>query len=502
MTRLRVRITLVLIRSAKAFALIALCLMSAAIPRLRVRLTRVSIRCTKTFVIIALYLVGAIAWADEPPRTQVRAHLEPSGTIVAGGEVKLVVDVLTTTYFVEAPGWPQFTIPDAVVSLPDENATNLSETIDGVRWFGVSRSYRIAPQASKTFDVPAISIPVHPGGIDTPVVLTTSPLKFTATLPPGAEGMRTFFATSALSATQTLAPDSRKVHVGDTLTRTVVQRASGTQAMLLPPVVYAEVAGTRLNVEPGSTHDVTDDRAGLVACERTDHAGYVVQQSGHLTLPPITIDWWNTQTHQRESIVLPALTLSVTAAAERPVFEIPVQGLAGGLQHRILVIDRSDIAIGVGVIVALIAMAWLWPRLVVVARRLKHAAQVRRARYAQSDAHAWMALRAALRHGSLAQIIPALYVWLDRHAAHGSPARIENLLAKAEAEDAHEHNDKADTQTLMKIGASIQMHYAPNDHVADPTGSRGDWVTALARVRHTRQKGKKADSALPPLNPF
>jgi hypothetical protein len=446
--------------------------------------------------------MGTVVWADEPPRTQVRTHIEPSGTVVAGGEVKLVIDVLTTTYFVEAPDWPQFTIPDAVVSLPDENATNLSETIDGVRWFGVSRSYRIAPQASKTFDVPAISIPVHPGGIDTPVVLTTSPLKFTATLPPGAEGMRTFFATSALSATQTFAPDSRKIHVGDTLTRTVVQRASGTQAMLLPPVVYAEVAGTRLHVEPGSTHDITDDRAGLVAGERTDHASYVVQQSGHLTLPPITIDWWNTQTRKRESIVLPALTLSVSAADERPVFDIPTEALAGGLRHRILMVDRSDIAIGVCVIVALIAMAWLWPRLVVAARRLKHAAQVRRARYAQSDAHAWFALRAALRNGTLAQIIPALYVWLDRHAAPTSPARIEDLLAEAEAEDAHEHNDKADTQALMKIGASIQMHYASTDHRADPPGSRRDWVSTLGRVRHIRQKGKKADSALPPMNPF
>ena len=45
-----------------------------------------------------------------PPQSMVRAHLEPAGPVVAGSEVKLVVDCLTTTWFTEAPNWPLFTV--------------------------------------------------------------------------------------------------------------------------------------------------------------------------------------------------------------------------------------------------------------------------------------------------------------------------------------------------------------------------------------------------------
>ncbi|CAM2171885.1 hypothetical protein PSAC2689_10650 [Paraburkholderia sacchari] len=51
------------------------------------------------------------ARADDAPKVMVRAHLEPVGAVVAGTQVKLVVDCLTTTWFTEAPDWPLFDVP-------------------------------------------------------------------------------------------------------------------------------------------------------------------------------------------------------------------------------------------------------------------------------------------------------------------------------------------------------------------------------------------------------
>jgi hypothetical protein len=44
-------------------------------------------------------LASGSATADPAPRIIARAHLEPAGPVVEGSEVKLVVDVLTTTWF-------------------------------------------------------------------------------------------------------------------------------------------------------------------------------------------------------------------------------------------------------------------------------------------------------------------------------------------------------------------------------------------------------------------
>ncbi|MFW8695912.1 hypothetical protein ACOI9Y_35625, partial [Mesorhizobium japonicum] len=66
----------------------------------------------------AALLVIPVCRAQEPPGTMIRAHLEPAGPVFAGTQVKLVVDVLTTTYFTDAPDWPLFDIPGAIVTLP------------------------------------------------------------------------------------------------------------------------------------------------------------------------------------------------------------------------------------------------------------------------------------------------------------------------------------------------------------------------------------------------
>jgi hypothetical protein len=77
----------------------------------------------RLFLILMLVLAGGVgvsASAQSAPQLVVRAHLEPSGPVVAGTQVKLIVDCLTTTWFTEAPNWPLFTVRGAIVDLPDE----------------------------------------------------------------------------------------------------------------------------------------------------------------------------------------------------------------------------------------------------------------------------------------------------------------------------------------------------------------------------------------------
>jgi hypothetical protein len=77
-------------------------------------------KACRLVLLILMFLVSGLAVAQNAPQLLVRAHLEPSGPVVAGTEVKLVVDCLTTTWFTEAPNWPLFTVRGAIVNLPDE----------------------------------------------------------------------------------------------------------------------------------------------------------------------------------------------------------------------------------------------------------------------------------------------------------------------------------------------------------------------------------------------
>ncbi|MFM0040694.1 hypothetical protein [Paraburkholderia sediminicola] len=447
-------------------------------------MTAVFLRFLLVIAWLGAACVSTPAFADPAPRTMVRAHLEPAGPVVAGSEVKLVVDLLTTTWFTEAPNWPLFTIADAIVSLPDEQADNLSEDIGGVRWFGVSRAYRIAPQAGKTYDIPPFAITVFPGGMSTPVQVMTPALKLVTTLPPGAQDMGVFFPTPKLTATQEIEPSNQHLRVGDSITRTITQSAAGTESMMIPPVNLGEVDGLKRYAKPSTTRNIVQDRVGLVAGERTDSVTYIADHNGRFKLPPVTIDWWNTKTQKKETIALPGVTFSAATVREKPLFEIPADVMSQGLPHRIIVIHSGQLIAGCAIVLGLLVVVWARGRIAMFLRRAKHQVDDARKRWLESEAVAWRGLCAVARKGEWSRTIPALYRWMDRSGDFGHPARLENL-------------PRAEDPKVAELADAVTVHFA--EGVARDFHWK-DAETALRRAWKKRRLQQQERAPLPPLN--
>lgn len=448
---------------------------------------------SRYLVMLMLSIATCRAYADAPPQVMVRAHLEPSGAVVAGTQVKLVVDCLTTTWFTDAPDWPLFDVPGAFVTLPDENAVNLDETIDGVKWFGVSRAYRITPQAGKRYEIPSFAITLHPGGTNTPMQVKTPALSLVATLPPGAQGMTVFFPAPQLSVSQTITPRDARVHVGDVVTRTITQRAAATESMLIPPIAPADVPGLKRDAARASTKNIVDDRAGLVAGERTDIASYVVERSGSYKLPEIAVEWWNTKTQRREKSVLPAVSISAEAAHEKPLFGIPADVVGKGGAHRIIFIDGTSIAWAMAAVAAVFLVIWAWPPLAAKWLAARLAARAAIERYRGGDRPAWRALLRSARHGTRAEVIAGLYRWLDRRADFRRPARVTELRERCSASGS------------AGVIAAIEQHYdarAQGAHREAEEKIDAKQLRALRRAAALKKRmaRSRARTRLAPLN--
>lgn len=451
---------------------------------------RLSRRVALLAALLAFWLASLLATgpaaADPAPRIMARVHLEPAGPVVAGSEVKLVVDLLTTTWFTEAPNWPLFTIADAIVNLPDEQADNLSEDIGGTRWFGVSRAYRIAPQAGKTYEIAPLTITVYPGGMQGPVQVRTPALKFVATLPPGAEGMTTFFAAPQLTVEQKIEPAPGHLAVGAPLTRTITQRAAGTESMLIPPAILADVAGLKRYAKPAATRNIVKDRAGLVAGERTDSASYVADRSGTFSLPPVTIEWWNTMARRKETVVLPAVRFSADAVRDKPLFDIPLDAMREGMPHRVVVIHAREAIAGCLVVLGVILLISWRAHVASFVRRGERALSEARTRWLASDALARRKLAVAARKGEWRRTIAALYWWMDRGRDFGRPARFENIEA-------------AGDQDAARLIAAVESNYA-GGNARSPSWKE---IKAVLRRSADRARTKREDETLPRLlNPF
>jgi hypothetical protein len=432
-------------------------------------------------VCMLLACTSAHAADNDAPRTMLRAHLEPSGPVVAGSTMKLVVDALTTTWFSDAPDWPLFDMPNAFVTLPEDSALNLNETIDGVQWFGVRRAYRIVPRAAGVLQVPSFRITLHPGGgaSNKPVILDTPSFEITATWPPGAEGLRAFLPAPNVTATQRIEPADGKLEVGSTITRIVTQRADATESMMIPPVKFTDIDGLRSNAKQPVTRNVTQGRGELVAGERVDTITYVISRRGRFTLPALEIEWWNTVARHRETIVLPAMTFTAHAAHEKPLWEIPADALNGAARHTVIFLNARDLVIAC-IVLALIVTGVAWySRLRAWLARMSARMAASRKRRAEGEPAAWRALKHAVQSRAMSRIVPALYRWMDAGAQR--PAQLTRI---------------EDDAQLKPLAQAVVTHYAP--------ATRDDAAPSVRLHRRTgwRRARRKPDDALPPLNGF
>jgi len=108
-------------------------------------------------------------------------------------------------------------------------------------------------------------------------------------------------------------PSSGELSAGVPLTLTLIISVSGQPADTLPEPELPAIAGVR--VYPDQTQDATDDSGQWLRGSRTRSFAIVPQRNGKLTIPALTLNWWNVERARAEQATLPAHTLRVTGAA-------------------------------------------------------------------------------------------------------------------------------------------------------------------------------------------
>lgn len=115
-----------------------------------------------------------------------------------------------------------------------------------------------------------------------------------------------------LSMTESWSKQKENFSVGDPITRTIIIAATGLTAAQLPKLSN-ELDLKNANVY--SEQAVQSDKiqnSNLLGTRR-EKITYIPTQSGTLTLPAITMKWWNTKTAQLETASLPEKTFTIQA---------------------------------------------------------------------------------------------------------------------------------------------------------------------------------------------
>lgn len=111
-------------------------------------------------------------------------------------------------------------------------------------------------------------------------------------------------------------PANGEVSAAAPLTLTLAISASGQPADALPQPELPPIAGAR--VYPDQTQDATDDSSQWLQGSRTRSFAIVPDRNGNLTIPAITLDWWDVVHDRAEQAALPARTLRVSGVTANP----------------------------------------------------------------------------------------------------------------------------------------------------------------------------------------
>ncbi len=310
------------------------------------------------------------------------------------------------------PQFPLFDLPNAVVVLED-GAVNLNETVGGVDFAGIRRSYLVTPQAPGDYALPEATITftyaavpgqASQGSVPLPsATFTVEGVAGAAVAPPAA---------TRVEISQTVEPDSGRLKVGDALVRTIVVTADGMQAMLIPAPRFSAPDGVRLYGHDPKLVDERSPRGEFVGGRRTDTATYVFERAGSFVLPEVAIG---------EDASAPAIDVEVSAAAAASPLappvpdQAPTQGATVDRKRALALLAAGLLAAAV-LAVALRAMIPRW----LAELRSWHEARK------TSEAARFRLFRQACRHGDGA----AVYARLDEWARQGRLGPLPDWLRR------------------------------------------------------------------------
>lgn len=423
---------------------------------------------------------------------------------------------------------PQFTeleMPETVTQLIG-SPNQYEELIDGVRYGVYEKRYVIFPQRSGPLEIPDILFRGEvTDGSSNFVFRNMNTRRVTAFIDgitidvkerPAAARSVDWLPASGLTIEQDWEGDLANLQVGDSVVRTLTIRAQGLGGAVLPPVAEQSIDGMNLYPDPPEISRTFVE--GSIVGTRIETMTMVATASGDITIPEISIPWWNVTTDQLESSVVPATRLSINAVAGAVPSEQAVASTENlqELLEAAPAIDQSMIDeqaaaefievevswMNYLIIAALAVVLLSIYKLAVAPRHAEISAAYRAWRQnaldrrspANNEAVAFRKLQQACRAGNTAQIRNILILWCGHFISSRDVNSMEDILQQNEAPELHAFA-QAIQSSLFNTGdaSSSGDDTSPEKLLATVSALRSN------KRRASKQQDKLDRYALPPL---
>ena len=211
---------------------------------------------------------------------------------------------------------PQFTeleMPDTVIQLIG-SPNQYERLVDGVRYGVYEKRYVIFPQRSGPLEIPDILFRGEvTDGSSNFVFRNLNTQRVTAYIegsiidikerPESAQNLDYWLPAAGLTIEESWDSDINNLRVGDAVTRTIELVADGLDGAVLPPFSPDEIEGLNIYPDPSDIQRTFVD--GKIMGTRTEITSIVPTTSGIVTIPEISIPWWDINSDEIQYAIVP-----------------------------------------------------------------------------------------------------------------------------------------------------------------------------------------------------
>lgn len=377
----------------------------------------------------------------------------------------------------------------------------------GRRYHVVERRYALIPQHAGSLTIPAIEFQgdaVDPGsandpgfgglfGNSTPISVDSSPITIDVQAPPANWGNTTWLPARSLTLSVEGLPGNGQVTVGQPINLHMIVQATGLSADVLPEPTLPTIDGAK--VYPDQPTNTTQDDGQWLSGRRERGFAIFPQHAGTLTIPAITLTWFDVQSGQQQIATVPARNLTVVPAANAA----PASSTSAMLPAQNSIPAVADSAAEAGGLHALATLSrWRWVAIASVGLWLLSVIAFLLWRRRKPPSTSTTSPHAGQHARGLRQ------AFMDAARRHDAALQAQCLLAWARAE-------RPDLRNLgdvsMEIASDSQRAAIERlqrlQFAGDATGDAIDFAAVFAQGFVWRTtNGSDGGSPLPPLYPF
>jgi hypothetical protein len=222
----------------------------------------------------------------------------------------------------DLPGLPE--VADAVV-LPLGETQSRSVLRGGVRYGVIEQRFAVFPQQSGTLRIPSISVTssvrLQSGGRTrrSGIRVSTEDLDLDVLpIPTGYPADTPWLPATDVRLAQRWTPPARRIDVGEPLRFALTVQASGNRGSAIPPVGLP-LPGDRFKVYPEAPEMDESADTGTVVGRRSESYALIPTTPGYLSVPPVGLTWWDTDTDELRRSTFHIEPLEITGTLPPPV---------------------------------------------------------------------------------------------------------------------------------------------------------------------------------------